>query len=462
MKSISVFINALVQRWKTFDESWRFAITVFLIARLFYTIWSWAILIIQPLAVQNLQLAGEPIVSVFSLQTSQAHVYLREVNGQSLTFHSASPRTISDQQTNSIWDVSTGAAVQGQHIGISLSSASTESSDVFPYYRATPYPFKWLAMWQRFDTNWYISIAENGYGGLAGDDHFPPLFPMLIRLLKPMFGSAFLAGLFISHLATLFMLKFLYDAFSEWGGTLVGRRALAFMMIYPTSFFFFSIYTESFFIMTALLSIRYMKIRSWAWAGFWTFCAILTRLQGVALLFPMLYLMWYDQPFLHKRTQWIGLILPAFGGLFYLYLRSRQVTGGPLPFVESDWHARLVPPWETYWYSIQTLLSGNFTFIDLLNWAVVTLFIILLVVGWRKIPLEYNLYAVFSLLIMLIRIVETQPLISMSRYSLTLFPLFFVLGSAGENPWSRRLISYTFLLLNMYLSSQFFIWGWVA
>src|SRR6188474_3961179 len=211
MKSISVLINAHVQRWKTLDESWRFAITVFLIARLFYIIWSWAILMIQPLAVQNLQLAGEPVVSVFSLQTSQAHVYLREVNGQSLTFHSASPRTISDQQTNSIWDVSTGAAVQGQHIGISLSSASTESSDVFPYYRATPYPFKWLAMWQRFDTNWYISIAENGYGGLAGDDHFPPLFPMLIRLLKPMFGSAFLAGLFVSHLATLFMLKFLYD-----------------------------------------------------------------------------------------------------------------------------------------------------------------------------------------------------------------------------------------------------------
>ena len=202
-------MNILAQRWKTLDESWRFAITAFLIARLFYIIWSWTILMIQPLAVQNLQLADEPVVSVFSLQTSQAHVYLREVNGQSLTFRSASPSTISDLQTNSIWVVFTGAAIQGQHTGISLSSASTSSSDVFPYYRATPYPVKWLAMWQRFDANWYISLAENGYGGLAGDDHFPPLFPMLIHLLKPIFGSAFLAGLFISHLATLFMLKFL-------------------------------------------------------------------------------------------------------------------------------------------------------------------------------------------------------------------------------------------------------------
>lgn len=455
-------MKTLVQRWKTLDKSWRFAITAFLIARLFYAVWSWAILMIQPLAVQNLQLLGKPIVSVFSLQTSRAHVYLREINGQSLTFRSAGPDTISDLQTNSIWDVSTGIAIQGQNTGIHLASADASSSDIFPYHNAAPYPVKWLAMWQRFDANWYISLAENGYGSIKGDDHFPPLFPILIRLLKPLFGSAFLAGLFISHLATVYVFKLLYEIFSEWGGTLTGRRAVTFMLIYPTSFFFFSVYTESFFIMTALLSIRCMKSRSWAWAGLWTFCAILTRLQGAALLFPMLCLMWHDHPFLRKPAQWMGLILPAFGGLFYLYLRSRQVTGDPLPFVESDWHARLVPPWETYGYAIQTLLSGNFTFIDFLNWAVVTLFVILLVAGWRKIPIEYNLYTAFSLLIMLIRIVETQPLISMSRYSLTLFPLFFVLGSAGENPWSRRIISYTFLLLNMYLSSQFFIWGWVA
>jgi hypothetical protein len=150
------------------------------------------------------------------------------------------------------------------------------------------------------------------------------------------------------------------------------------------------------------------------------------------------------------------------GGLFYLFLRSTQVTNGVVPLVESDWHAHLVPPWETYWYAIQTLASGQFTFIDLFNWAVVTLFILLLVAGWRKIPLEYNLYSAFSLLIILIRIVETQPLISASRYSLTLFPSFIFFGLAAENPWLRRAIIYTFIPLNLYLSAQFFLWGWVA
>jgi Gpi18-like mannosyltransferase len=456
------FIDQLVNRWKTFDESWRFAIAAFLIARLLYGLWSWIILTVQPLAVQNINLSGEPVLTIFNLQTSAAYTYLREINGQSLIFRALSENLVTDLQTNSVWDSSTGIALQGHYAGSTLSSARTQPSEIFPYHNEIPHPRAWLAIWQRFDANWYLAIAENGYGGIRGDIHFPPLFPLLIRILRPLFGNVFLAGLFISHLATLYAIKLLYDLYLEWGGPLFAKRALLFMLIYPTFFFLFSAYSESLFLVTTLLSIRSMKTRSWVWAGFWGFCAILTRLQGVALVIPFLYLMRLDYPFPRKLAHWFGLALLAIGGLFYLFLRSRQVTNGIVPLVEADLHARLVPPWEAYWYAIQTLLSGRFPFIDLLNWAVVTLFIILLALGWQKLPLEYNLYAAFSLLVMLIRMVETQPLNSMSRYSLTLFPAFFVLSLAGENPRIRRLITYTFIPLNMYLSAQFFLWGWVA
>ena len=456
------FTQALVQRWKKIDESWRFAIIAFLIIRIFYVLWSWIILTIQPLAVQNVDLSGEHLLTIFNLQDNQAYIYSRDINGESLTFRAESPNTVTDIQTGNLWDISTGTAFVGSLKGFTLSRAKTVSSEIFPYHQAKPYPVRWLAIWQRFDANWYISVAETGYGGVAGDDHFPPLFPLLIRVLKPLFGSAFLAGLFISHLATLYTIKLLYDTFSQWGENSVAKRATLFVLIYPTFFFLFSVYSESIFLVTALLSLQYMRKYSWIWAGFFAFCAILTRLQGAALIIPMIYLMWRDRPFLGKLVHWFGLTLAALAGLFYLFLRSRQVTDGAVPFVESDWHARLVLPWETYWYAVQTLLSDTFTFIDFLNWAVVTLFMILLVSGWRKIPLEYNLYTAFSLLIILIRIVETQPLISMSRYALTLFPSFFILGSTGENPWLRRLIVYTFIPLNLYLSAQFFLWGWVA
>jgi hypothetical protein len=462
MNSIVSLKDTFLQRWKTLDEAWRFAITAFLIVRLFYGLWSWAILTVQPLAIQNTYLFGEPVLTVFSLQTSQARIYLREVNGQILTFRVANSDEVIDLGTGSIWNIYTGTAITGQYTGEMLLPAKAQPSGVFPYFHAKPYPVRWLAIWQRFDANWYISLAEVGYGGIRGDDHYPPLFPILIRLLQPVFGSPFLAGLFISHLATLYIIKLLYDTFSQWREGHPARQATIFFLIYPTSFFLFSVYTESLFLVTVLLAFQQMRKQSWIWAGLWVFCAILTRLQGAALILPMLYLMWQDRPFLRRLSHWFGLGLPAFGGLFYLFLRSRQITDGTIPFVEAEWHARLVPPWETYWYAIQTLVSGRFTFIDLLNWSIVTLFMILLIIGWRKTPLEYNLYTVFSLLIILIRIVDTQPLISMSRYSLMLFPVFFVFGMAGENPWLRRSIIYIFLPLNLYLSAQFFLWGWVA
>lgn len=454
--------NTLIPRWKTIHASWRFAIITFLVVRLFYAVWSWAILTAQPLAVQNIELYGEPIVTIFSLHTSQAYTYRREVNGAVQDFAPTNAYTITDLETGSIWDITTGTAIEGLYKGNVLAPAArAKASGIFPYHSTKPFPGAWLAIWQRFDANWYTSIAETGYGLAEGDDHFPPLLPVLIRILKPLFGSAFLAGLFICHLATLFVIKLLYDTFGEWGGNAAGAATL-FFMVYPTSFFLFSVYSESIFLVAALLAFQQMRKQSWAWAGFWIFCAILTRLQGAALILPLLYLMWHDRPFLRKFVHWFGLILSALGGFFYLFMRSRQGTTATIPFLENEWHARLVPPWETYGYAIRTLFSGNATFNDALNWIIATLFIILLIVGWRKIPLEYHLYTAACLFIILIRIVETQPLISMSRYSLTLFPTFFVLALAGGRPWLRRLILYMFIPLNLYLSAQFFLWGWVA
>lgn len=452
----------MINSWKSLDESWRLSIIAFLAVRIFYFLWSWLILTIQPLAVQNIDLSGERILTVFNLHNSQAHTYLRDVHGQSLRFRAVDIGTVTDLQTGSIWDVSTGTAITGKYKGFILATSKTQPAEIFPYHHAKPYPIKYLAIWQRFDANWYISIAETGYGDITGDIHFPPLFPILIRILKPLFGSAFLAGLVISHLATLYAIKLLYETFYEWGESLPAKRTTLLMLIYPTSFFLFSVYTESLFLVLALLSLQHMRRHSWVWAGFWAFCAILTRLQGIALIIPMIYLMWMERQFLKKAIQWFGLAQPAIGSLLYLFLRSRNVTNNIVPLVEADLHAQLGTPWKSYWYAVQTLLSGQFSFVDVLNLVLVTLFIILLISGWKRIPLEYNLYTTLSLLIMLIRIVETQPLNSMSRYSLTLFPSFFILGLASENPWLRRLIIYTFVPLNLYLSAQFFLWGWVA
>jgi hypothetical protein len=461
--ALTNFKNTVALRWHSLDDSWRYAITLFVIARILFGLWSWVVYYIQPVAIQNFELEGEPILSVFRVKDSQRYIYRREVNGTVLTFRLLRADLIVDQQTGTIWNISTGQGMQGQYSNLKLVPAvKTELQDIFPYFGSSPYPGSWLAMWQRFDANIYATIAEHRYGEISGDTHFPPFFPLLIALLMPFLGNAFLAGLFVSHVATFLLLKLLYDVFTEWGGLETGKRAVLFFVLYPTFFFFFSAYSESLFIVCALLALRTMKPRSWAWAGFWTFCAILTRLQGAALLGPMIYLMYRDAPFLRKASHWLGLAIAGFGGLFYVYLRWLEGTVNVLPTVESEWQARLALPGESYLYAIKTMLAGFANYIDILNFFVATLFLVLLIAGWSKIPLEYNLFMVFNLLILSIRVVETQPLNSMLRFSLTLFPAFFTLGIAGNRSWVRRVIIYTSILLALYLSGQFMIWGWVA
>jgi hypothetical protein len=454
--------NTAAHYWDRLDGSWRFAIIAFIAARLFFALWSWVIFMVQPVAVQNFAFSGEPIVSIFKLETSERYVFRRDVNGEILTFQPANTQQLVDRETGSLWTISNGVAVQGPYTGSTLARAQTSPDAIFPYEGVPPYPGMWLGMWQRFDANWYLSIAERGYGHIAGDVHFPPLYPLLVRTLRPLFGNPFLAGLFLSQIATLYALKLLHDLFHAWGDPQTAKRALVLFILFPTFFFCFSAYTEPVFLVTALLSLRAMKSHSWVWAGFWIFCSILIRLQGVALLAPMLYLMWYDTPFLRKPAHWVGSIIAGIGGLLYLYVRSQSPSQEPIPFVESDLHARLVAPWQSYWYAVKTIVSGNATFIDVLNWSVVTIVICLLIIGWKKVPAEYGIYTVLSLLIIMTRMVETQPLTSMVRYSLTFFPMFFVLSDIGENPILRRVILYVFIPLSLYLSGQFFLWGWVG
>src|SRR4030095_5603247 len=99
-------------------------------------------------------------------------------------------------------------------------------------------------------------------------------------------------------------------------------------------------------------------------------------------------------------------------------LRAAIMQGNSASFADPAWHARFVPPGEAFLVAVQNIFSGTSNYIDLLNWITTTIVMILVIAGWRKVPVEYNLYAGFSLLVILTRVVEGQPLIAMTRYAL--------------------------------------------
>ena len=82
--------------------------------------------------------------------------------------------------------------------------------------------------------------------------------------------------------------------------------------------------------------------------------------------------------------------------------------------------------------------------------------------SFQKLPLEYGIYMALTMVILLVRRTTIEPLVSMTRYLLALFPAFMIWGRWGRNPWVHRGILYPSIALLIYLAGQFVIWGWVG
>lgn len=443
------------------DKAWRWAIGVFLVARVAYSLWALIVVQLNPLLVSNLDLFGTPVVAAFDLRTSERMVYSRVVDGRELQF-SRRGSDLADVETASVWDRA-GSAIEGTLVGARLESSSYSAEDVYPYQGVAVSQDPLLAPWQRFDTNWYLKLASHGYAVEDNSTAFFPLYPILIRAVGTLFlGHQLLAAFAISNLAAIGSFWLLLQSAKEIIGDQGASRTLVYLALFPTAFFLLAAYTESLFLFLALASLRAGMRQRWFAMSIFATLAALTRLQGLVLLLPAIYL-WLRSMRVGAGTRsliWSGLAflaipLTTFG--FLVFMRLSFFTS-----LEGGWDARIVPPWESLLASFGQIAGGRFSFVDLVNLTVSLLFGVVIVLGWKRLPVAYSLYAAAMLLGPLFRLTPTQPLVSMSRYVLPIFPVFLLLGKWGENPWVNRLFVYTSFPLNLYFSAQFVLWGWVA
>jgi hypothetical protein len=439
--------------------AFRWAVGTYIALRIVYSAWAGLVVFLNPQIVSNLDLFGTPVLAAFDLRTGERAVFSRIVDGREMHWRAAPPNWV-DVETGSIWDFS-GRAVSGPLAGTTLQPSSYTAEDVFPYRGVPPVQDLVLSPWQRFDTNWYLAIAEHGYGNITGDIHFPPLYPIFIRLLGTvLLGHDLLAAWLVSNVAIIVVFTLLYEKTAKWMDTEAAQKAVVYLALFPTAFFLFAPYSESLFLLFVLLFFVALGRERWVWAGLCAGLAVLTRLQGIVLLLPLVYGWLQSKSF--SKSGIVAIALPPVAALIYLVLRASVAPVSVLPMNEPELSARLIPPWENYLYAITTLLSGRFILPDLLNFLAALLLVIAVVAGWRRLPMSLNLYNVGSLFLLTMRFVDTQPLNSLIRYSLAFFPVFVFLGSVGKNPWANRVILYAGFALNLYLTAQFVLWGWVA
>ncbi len=460
----------LVERWRALDPAWRFALGAYLVARVALSAWTFVIATLFPVVAQNLDLFGAPVLAVFDLASGERYAYSREVDGTVLTFRAGESGFVVDAQTGSVWSLREGRAIAGAYAGHALGASPYSPEEIFPYRGIAPETNLFLSVWQRFDTNWYLEIARDGYVD-AGSKVYFPLYPLLIRLVSALVGNAMLAALLISNVALIGALALLYRLSKALFGATSARRAVAYWLVFPTAFFLFAAYTESLFLFLVLAAFDCARRERWVLAAMFGALAALTRLQGVLLIVPLAVVGFRycvlripftpyairNMQYAIRTTQYAILLIPLATLAFLAYTNLSLLAS-----YEDELHARFVLPWKNLAAALALIVDGRAGFVDGLNLLTTLGFGALLVAVWRALPREYAVYALLMYLAPLFRMTTLQPLVSMDRYVLAIFPAFIWLGARGQNAWVNRAIVYLSFPLQLYLSAQFVLWGWVG
>jgi hypothetical protein len=344
-----------------------------------------------------------------------------------------------------------------------------------PPYHLRPGNLLLDAFGSRWDTGFYLSIAEEGYryqGETFPSVAFFPLLPLLIRAVTSVIGDSLLAGLIVANTALLGATMLLYRlAEGEWGQG-VADRAVWYLLIFPTAFFGSAIYTESLLLLLTIATLYLARKGYWESAAMLGFLAALTRLVGI-LVAPMLLAEWWMQ----RRRQgpdgrtplWAlaALILVPLGTATYMAYLWRAF-GDPLAFAHasSAWGrepallsatlAELLQSPAAGWPN--ALLSGSLP-ID--NWLDLLAGLLFLVLGLVLLLHRRWSEGVFVLLGTLVPL-SSGLLMSQRRYVWVLFPAYILLARWGKRPWVDRTITIFFLLGLGLFTALFSNWYWVG
>ena len=179
-----------------------------------------------------------------------------------------------------------------------------------------------ITRWGQQDAGHFAYIAAHGYYPLYRTA-FWPLFPGLEHVLGPVTADNYLlAGILVANAAFFGVLVALRRLVERELGREVARRAILYLAIFPTAFYFFAPYSESLFLFLAICSFAAMRERRWWLAGLLGLFATLTRSAGALLLVPFaveFYLALRARKAHWWEAAWATLI-PAAAGLYTAYL----------------------------------------------------------------------------------------------------------------------------------------------
>lgn len=330
---------------------------------------------------------------------------------------------------------------QGQEFTNILHTTSKSilgSSFLFPY--------------ANFDGVHYLAIAQYGYTTEAG---FFPFYPLLIKTLSLFNLNYFFSGLFISNFAFIVSLIFFYKLIKLDFSDKIARQSLLFMLIFPTSFFFACIYSESLFFLLLILCFYFARKQMWLFAVISGIFLSATRIVGVLILPALLweFYLFHKNNFKSNIQNIVSFILIPLGLISYMIFNFLH-WGNLFYFIKAqgmlsnnrstDQIILLPQTLFRYFKIISSVPAQQYEWwISLLELAITIFVMIMLYVAYKqKVRVSYLIFSLLSLLLP----ISSGTLSGMPRYVLVAFPVYIALVSM-KNRIAKLIYSTTSIIL---------------
>lgn len=294
-----------------------------------------------------------------------------------------------------------------------------------------------IELHNRWDSYWYLNIAQEGYVERGAETLsnvvFFPLYPLLIRVLRPLAGGDLvLAGWMVSSIFLMLAVWMLVRLTQEFHPEIDPLLPPLFLLAYPAAFFLNAVYSESLFLFLSLSMIVWALRRNFFLASICGALASATRIAGVFLFVPLLveFIQANGWRSLLTRRAWPLALAPA-GALaffvyhwiafddFFLYLRVQRLYGRDFRFDAIEYVARNNPNIVVTAYDA----------------AFVAAAVIMGVLALKKFRPSYGLYMLVSLAVAL----SSGTGLGIARYAMVLFPIYIIAGGirsvVGRSVW---------------------------
>lgn len=335
-------------------------------------------------------------------------------------------------------------------------------------------------VWTRWDGQWYLKIATEGYNKDDGTAAFFPLYPWILRVIGWLAGERYIwAGVVLSSLFFLAALVLLHrlvrlDFHPEDAG-----RTTLYLAAFPAAFFFWAVYSESLFLFLAVGALLAARTQRWWWSAVAISFAIWTRMAGVLLVLPLAWELWraYHPPLptdpramppaRPSRLALPSLALPALSLLGFLLWGVIRFDDPLAPLKAQDmWNRSFAWPWETVINAVKAAVQMPVQYQpENQSWVYLGALVFALAMGVLSIRWlrgSYSIYLWVGILLPLLSGTPHNPLLSYPRFVIVLFPAFMVLALLGRNRYAHQVILWTSLLLLALFTIRFANWFWVA